>query len=418
MLSVSRLLNGTATSADALRYGRESARLPPHLLHFSRDKKPVVVWNATRRCNLHCLHCYSSSRDREYPDELTTDEGKDLLEDLASFGVTTVLFSGGEPLMRPDLFELVQYAHRCGLRCVLSTNGTLIDGAAARRVVDAGFSYAGISFDGIGAAHDVVRGKTGAYDLSLRALRLLRDLGMRVGVRFTVHRYNLVELPAIFSLLEDEGIDRFCMYHLAYAGRGERIQSSDLTPEQTRAAVDYVFGRTEEFFQRGLEKEVLTVDNHADNAFLWMRIKERQPERADEVWQMMSWNGDNQSGVAVASIDPTSGVHADQFSWNYTLGNVRERPFSAIWSPAGGGSDPRLAALRRKPRPIKGRCASCRFLPVCNGNLRARAEIYFDDFLAPDPACYLTDEEIGIEPGSEAAVEAETWPVPVQGVAG
>lgn len=411
MLSVSRLLNGTATSADALRYGRESARLPPHLLHFSRDKKPVVVWNVTRRCNLHCVHCYSSSQDKEYPDELTTADGKALLDDLASFGVTTILFSGGEPLMRKDLFDLVGHARMLGLRCVLSTNGTLIDAAVARRVAEAGFSYAGISFDGIGAPHDVVRGKAGAYDASLQALRMLRDLSLRVGVRFTIHRFNVDELPAIVDLLEEEGIDRFCMYHLAYAGRGERIRSSDLTPEETRRAVEYLFDRTEDFHRKGMEKEVLTVDNHADSAFLWMRVLERQPERADEVWQMLSWNGGNQSGVAVGCVDPSGGVHADQFSWNYTLGNVRERPFSAVWSDL---SDARLAALRRNPRPVKGRCASCRFFAVCNGNLRARAESYFDDFLAPDPACYLTDEEIGIEPGTPEAAAAAEWPVPVQ----
>ena len=140
MLSVSRLLNGTATSADALRYGRNSSRMPPHLLHFSADKKPVVVWNVTRRCNLHCIHCYSSSQDREYPNELTTDEGRTLLDDLAAFGVPTVLFSGGEPLMRDDLFDLVAHARDLGLRCVLSTNGTRIDRETAKRVVAAGFS--------------------------------------------------------------------------------------------------------------------------------------------------------------------------------------------------------------------------------------------------------------------------------------
>lgn len=407
MLSVTRLLNGTATSADALRYGRRSGRLPPHLLHFSEDKKPVVVWNVTRRCNLHCMHCYSDSHDREYPDELSTGEGMALLDDLASFGVPAVLFSGGEPLMRPDLFQLVRHARERGLRCVLSTNGTLVDEDAARKIVAAGFSYAGISFDGIGPVHDKVRGKAGAYDASLRGLRLLRDLGMRVGLRFTVHRKNVDQLPSVFGLLEEEAIDRCCVYHLAYAGRGERIQRYDLSPRETRAVVDYVFDRAQDFHRRRLDKEVLTVDNHADNALLWMRIHREQPERADEVWKMLAWNGGNQSGIAVASVDPAGGVHADQFSWDYSLGSVRHRPFSAIWTDL---SEPRLAALRERPRAILGRCSSCRFIPVCNGNLRARAESYFGDFLAPDPACYLTDDEIGLEPNFEAS----EWRVPVQ----
>jgi radical SAM protein with 4Fe4S-binding SPASM domain len=411
MLSVSRLLNGTATTADALRYGRHSSSLPSHLLHFAADKKPVVVWNVTRRCNLHCIHCYSSSQDRDYPNELSTDEGRALLDDLAAFGVPTVLFSGGEPLMRDDLFELVAHARERGLRCVLSTNGTRIDPDTARQIAVGGFSYVGISFDGIGGVHDKVRGQPGAYDASLQALRLLRDLGMRVGLRFTVHRKNVDQLPAIFDLLEQEDIDRCCIYHLAYSGRGERIQSMDLAPGQTRAVVEYVFDRAEAFHRRGLDKEILTVDNAADSIMLLHRVRERHPKRAMEVWQMLAWNGGNQSGIAISSIDPIGGVHADQFSWNYRLGNVRHRQFSEIWADE---SHPRLADLRRKPRPIKGRCSVCRFRGLCNGNLRARAESYFDDFLAPDPACYLTDAEIGIRPGTPQARAAAEWPVPVQ----
>ncbi len=411
MLSVSRLLNGTATAADALRYGRHSSRLPSHLLHFSVDKKPVVVWNITRRCNLHCIHCYSSSQDRDYPDELTTDEGRALLDDLAAFGVPTVLFSGGEPLMRDDLFALVAHARDRGLRCVLSTNGTRIDGDAARRIIAAGFSYVGISFDGIGRVHDKVRGQAGAYEASLRALRQLRDLGMRVGLRFTVHRNNVDQLPAVFDLLDQEDIDRCCIYHLAYAGRGERIQSLDLAPAETRAAVEYVFDRAEDLHRRGIHKEVLTVDNAADGILLLNRVRQRQRHRAKQVWQMLAWNGGNQSGIAISSIDPLGDVHVDQFSWNYSLGNVRDRQFSRIWSDQ---SHPRLAALRTVPRPIKGRCSSCQFLALCNGNLRARAESYFGDFLAPDPACYLTDAEIGIRPETPQAEAAARWPVPLQ----
>ena len=406
MLSVSRLLNGTATSADALRYGRDSSRLPAHMLHFSRDKKPVVVWNVTRRCNLHCIHCYSSSKDQEYPGELATAEGRELLDDLAAFGVPTVLFSGGEPLMRPDLFDLVEHARRLDLRAVLSTNGTLIDEQTADRVASAGFSYVGISFDGVGKSHDRVRGKRGAYGASLEALRLLRDRGMRVGMRFTVHNGNLGELPAIFDLADREEIDRICIYHLAYAGRGERIQSLDLTPVQARAAVQYVFDRAEAFEKQGKFKEILTVDNAADAVLLLERVRQRQPGREDEVRRMLEWNGGNQSGIAVASVDPAGGVHVDQFSWVHSLGNVRERRFSQIWQD---DSEPRLAALRSTPRPIKGRCSSCSFRTLCNGNLRARAESYFGDFLAPDPACYLTDQEIGL-----AEESAGEWRVPVQ----
>ena len=411
MLSVSRLLNGTVTQADALRYGRSTARGPAHLLHFSADKKPVVVWNITQRCNLFCMHCYMDSHDRDYPGELTTEEGRRLLDELAAFGVPTVLFSGGEPLIRPDIFELASHARGLGLRCVLSTNGTLITEETARRIAEAGFSYAGISLDGIGPSHDKVRGKSGAYDSALAGLRLCRDAGVRVGLRFTVHRKNVDQLPAIFDLLETEEIPRCCVYHLAYAGRGDRIRAYDLDPRETRTAMEYVFDRARSFHERGLEKEILTVDNHTDNVLLYLRLREQEPERADEVLELLRWNGGNQSGIAIAAVDPQGRVHADQFSGDYTLGNVRERPFGDIWTDK---AEPRMALLKDRKPHLKGRCRSCRYLDLCNGNLRVRAERYFDDFLAPDPACYLTDEEIGLEPGTPEAEEAAKWPVPVQ----
>src|SRR3990172_7749033 len=134
MLSVTRLLCRTATPGDALRFGRHSGRLPSHLLHFSEDKKPVVVWNIIRRCNLHCAHCYSDSHDRDYEGELDTAEARRVIDDLAELGVPVILFSGGEPLLREDLFELIAYAQQRGIRGVISTNGTLITQTMAGRM--------------------------------------------------------------------------------------------------------------------------------------------------------------------------------------------------------------------------------------------------------------------------------------------
>jgi radical SAM protein with 4Fe4S-binding SPASM domain len=413
MLGVSRLLNGTVRPEDALRYGRMSGRGPAHLLHYSGDKKPVIVWNITRRCNLHCMHCYSDSHDRDYPGELTTNEGRRLLDDLASFGTPTVIFSGGEPLGRPDLFELAAYAAEKGLRCVLSTNGTSITKGVAQQIKAANFSYVGISLDGIGEAHDKVRGRKGAYDEALAGLRHCRDAGTRVGLRFTIHRKNADQLSAIFDLLEEEDIPRCCIYHLAYAGRGDRIRAYDLEPQETRAALDLIFERTRDFHARGIEKEILTVDNHTDGVYLYMKLLEEEPDRADDVHQLLSWNGGNQSGIAIASIDPRGDVHPDQFSWHYSLGNVREQPFSEIWTDT---NDPRMALLKNRKASLKGRCHSCQYLDICNGNLRVRAERYFEDFMAPDPACYLTDEEIGLTRHEADRPESEEWLVPVQRV--
>lgn len=391
MLSVTRLLCGTATPGDALRYGRHSGRLPAHLLHFSEDKKPVVVWNCTRRCDLKCVHCYADAADKEFPGELTTAEGKALLEDLAAFGVPVVLFSGGEPLLRRDLFELASYCTELGMRAVLSTNGTHIDDDVADRIKAIGFSYVGISIDGLETVHDKVRGVRGAYRQTLEGIRRCRDRGIRVGLRYTVHKLNLTELPGVFDLLEAEDIPRCCFYHLAYAGRGDKLQRFDLTPEETRRAVEYVFERALDFHRRGIERDILTVDNHTDNAFLYLYLRRHAPERADEVLRMLRWNGGNQSGIAIGCVDNLGHVHPDQFSWHVDLGNVRERPFSVIWQDT---SHPIMALMKERPRQIGGRCGHCRFFDLCNGNLRVRAHSYYGDWRAEDPGCYLTPEEI------------------------
>jgi len=414
MLSVSRLLDGTATPDDALRYGRHSSRLPSHLLQFSTDKKPVVVWNVTQRCNLDCIRCRLRPAAADYANELTTDEGRALLDDLAGFGVPTVLFSGGEPLLRDDLFDLVAHARARGLRCVLSTNGTRVDGDTARRIAAAGFVHVGVGFEWIEGVPAGASGSVGAYAAALGALRLMRDLGTRVGLSFTMHAGNIGQLPAVFDLLQEEGIGRCHIHHLACAGRGSAMQCLAQAPFETRRAVEYVFDRAEKFQMLGAGKEISTVDNAADGILLLQRVTRRQPAREREVRLMLVWHGGNQSGIAVSSIDPAGGVHVDPSSWNYHLGNIRTRPFSEIWT---SNSDPRLVALRANPRPIKGRCSSCSFLGMCNGNLRARAEGYFADFLAPDPACYLTDAEIGVKPGTREERASAEWPVPVHGVA-
>ncbi len=392
MLSVSRLLNGQIGPQDALRYGRRAGAGPAHLLHYSHDKTPVVVWNVTRRCNLHCGHCYADSHDHEYPDELTTDEGLRLLTDLAAFGVPTVLFSGGEPLMRPDVLELAQAATAAGMRTVLSTNGTKIDPDSAIRVKEAGFSYVGISVDGIGALNDKMRGSLGAFDAAVGGIRAARDAGLRTGIRFTIHGRNRDHLGQIFELAEAEGVNRLCIYHLAYAGRGGRMRRHDLTPSQTREAVGEIFDRTEDLGRRGIELEVLTVDNPVDHVLLLERVRRNEPERAADVEQMLRWNGGNQSGVAIACIDPQGKVHPDQFSWHITAGDVRRNSFAEIWRR----DNPVLAPYRRRPRDLIGRCAECRFVDLCNGGLRVRAESASGDTRAPDPACYLTDEEISV----------------------
>ena len=269
----------------------------------------------------------------------------------------------------------------------------------------------GISIDGLEAVHDRLRGRRGAFAAALAGIRTARAAGLRVGLRFTVHRLNQHQLPAVLDLVEREGIDRCCIYHLAYAGRGDRLRRFDLTPQETRQVVDTIFAWARAMKARGRAIDLLTVDNHADGVYLYLRLRAEEPARAEKVYRLLEWNGGNQSGVAIGCIDPQGNVHPDQFSWHLYLGNVRQRPFSAIWSDP---ANPILAFFRRRRAVLQGRCRVCRYVALCNGNLRVRAERYFGDPRAPDPACYLTDAEIGIAPGTPEAAEAARWPVPVQ----
>jgi len=392
MIGISKLYCGTVEPSDPLRYGRNSQNLPSHLLQFSRDKKPVIVWNITRRCNLSCVHCYSQSENRNYQGELTTDQGLALLDDLAQFGVPVVLFSGGEPLLRDDLCILIEHARSLGLRTVISTNGTLIDRAQAEQFAQIGLSYVGVSLDGMRETNDKFRGRQGAFDAALAAIRHCQKAGVKVGLRFTINRRNVADISDIFKLLIDENIPRACFYHLVYAGRGSRLMRDDLDHNQTRNVVDLIIDRTAEMHRQNLPKEVLTVDNHADGPYLYLRLlREGQTERAEQVMKLLQMNAGNSSGVGIGCVSWDGSVHPDQFWRHHSFGNVRERKFSEIWTDV---SDPLMAKLKDRKPYLKGRCTACRFISVCNGNFRVRAEAAADNLWAPDPACYLTDDEI------------------------
>ncbi len=391
MIGISKLYCGAVEPADVLRYGRQSKELPSHLLQFSADKRPVVVWNVTRRCNLKCVHCYSNSRNVFYPDELTTDQGKALITDLAAFGTPVILFSGGEPMMRPDLQDLAAFAVDRGLRVVISTNGTLITRKEAAQYRKIGLSYIGVSLDGLRNVHDRFRGVRGAFNAALQGIRNARDAGIKVGIRFTISRWNCGEVPAIFDLIEKENIPRACFYHLVYSGRGSRLMAHRLSHEETRRVVDLILDRTRDLFARGRPKEILTVDNHADGPYIYLRLLREDPRRAEEVMELLRMNEGNSSGHGIGCVSWDGEVYADQFWRNHSFGNVKKRPFSEIWMDR---SDELMAKLKERKRHVKGRCARCRWLDVCGGNFRARAEAATGDLWAPDPACYLTDQEI------------------------
>ncbi|MGV3754854.1 MAG: radical SAM protein [Verrucomicrobiota bacterium] len=386
MINLTKLYCGVSQSADALRYGHGHGAP-----NSAAERKPIVVWNITRRCNLKCIHCYSDSDAREYPGELTWEQCQNVIDDLSGYGIPALLLSGGEPLIHPRFFDIATYAREKGLKLTLSTNGTLIDHATAARLKALQFAYVGISLDGIGATHDHFRGRQGAFEKAVSAFRNCKAVGQKVGLRLTLSANNIADLDKILDFIEQEDIERVCFYHLVYSGRGSNVV--DVSHEQTRVAIDKIIDRTEQWNDAGKPREVLTVDQPADGAYLYLRMLRENPDRAEEVLNLLKWNGGgtNSSGRGIGNIDTQGNVHPDQFWQSLTLGNVKDRPFSEIWRDQSNGT---LAALRDRTKKLEGKCSKCRFLNICGGGFRVRAVQVHGNLWAPDPACYLSNEEI------------------------
>jgi radical SAM protein with 4Fe4S-binding SPASM domain len=388
MISVTKLLGGASYFGDRLRYDSQSSK---QTTGTRPGWGPVVVWNATKTCNLKCVHCYADAEPRRFSGELTTSEAEAMIRDLATINVPALLISGGEPLVRPDVLDLAEYAMSLGIRVTFSTNGTLIDEKKAERIAKIGVTYVGISVDGAEARHDLFRGRDGAYKDAIRGIRNCRDAGLRVGVRFTVTKDNLGEIDSVFRLVEDEGIGRLCLYHLVYSGRGSYLSGIDLEVHEKRALMNKLIEQVDRWNGEGREIEVMTVDNHADAPYVYLWLREHDEPRAEHALSLIRNNGGNRSGIAIGCIDSFGFVHPDQFTSNHTVGSLRERPFSEIWNDSRVAL---LSGLRDRKPLLQGRCATCSWLPMCNGNFRARAEAATGNYWESDPGCYLLDSEI------------------------
>ncbi len=382
MINISKLYCGLAAQSDNLRYSATSS--------FG----PVVVYNCTSRCNLHCLHCYSSSEPNHHSDELTTSQAKQLLSQLTGVNCPVVLFSGGEPLLRGDLFELLTEAQRLGLRTVISTNGTLIDSATARQLANLGVKYVGISIDGGERFHDKFRVSKGSFKAALDGIENCKKAGIKTGLRFTITKANRDQIPVVFDIAASASIRRICFYHLIKAGRARKLDEQILTPQQTRQTVDVIIEKTDDFARRGLIDEVLTVGNHADGPYLLVKMKKNENQRCEQARQLLLANGGNRIGEKIVCVDWSGNVHPDQFWRNYSLGNVREKSFKEIWQSS---SEPVLNKLRNKAEFADKRCLSCKWFDLCKGNFRFLGPEADDRHWLNEPACYLTNEEIGIK---------------------
>ncbi|MEW8027724.1 MAG: heme d1 biosynthesis radical SAM protein NirJ [Candidatus Thiodiazotropha sp.] len=383
------------------RYMHALNRSAGPVQHPTKPTGPVVIWNLVRRCNLTCRHCYATSADKDFPGELSTQEIFDVMDDLKTFGVPVLILSGGEPLLRPDIFTISQRAKSMGFYVGLSSNGTLINEETIADIADVGYDYVGISIDGMRETHDRFRRKQGAFDESIRGIRCCRDAGLKVGLRFTLTQENAPELPDLLRLMDDEGIDKFYLSHLNYAGRGYKNRGDDVHHRITREAMDLLFATCWDDVQQGRKREFVTGNNDADGAYLLLWAARHLPQHLARLQGMVSRWGGNSSGVNIANIDNEGRVHPDTMWWDYTLGSVKERRFSEIWQDS---SEPLMAGLKLKERPLEGRCAVCTHRTICGGNSRTRAWRLTGNPWAEDPGCYLTDDEIKPPPKLRTAI--------------
>ena len=408
MINLTKLWTGQAQPADHLRYGTApTANAGRHgggggQATSADARKPITVWNITRTCNLRCVHCYSDSQAMGYPGELTWAQMEAVIEDLAGYQVPSLLLSGGEPLVHPRFFDLVTRASAAGLKLTISTNGTLITPEKAALLKAAQVAYVGISLDGIGAVHDAFRRKEGAFEAAVRGFRACHEVGQKTGLRLTLTRHNVENIQQILDFIEAENIQRVCFYHLVPAGRGASLQV--LEPEESRHALDTLIARVEAWQAQGIQRELLTVAQPADGAYLLLRMERENHPNLEEARRLLTWNGGgaNSSGRGIANIDTQGNVHPDQFWQEVVLGNVKQMPFSEIWEGRNAVSAGVLSEIRsvgrlnpqeRQTRMV-GPCASCRWFSVCGGGFRTRAAYGQGGGLwGSDPGCYLTEQE-------------------------
>lgn len=357
-----------------------------------RDIKPVIVWNITSSCNLSCYHCYLEASKIPAAEILDTQKCKKIILDLADFGVPALLFSGGEPLLRKDIFELAEFSRQYGIRPVLSTNGTLVTESLAEKIKTSGIEYAGISIDGKPNTHDRLRGQKGSFKQAAIGIRNCKDAGVKIGVRFTLMKDNAKDLDFIFDFVRKEKAHRLCIYHLVYSGRGR--QEKELSSNEKKSCLELIWDYANAFYREGEQTEILTVDNHCDGVWIYHKMRKSDEERANSILKSLMKSEGNQSGVCIGCIDYKGDVYIDQFTRGHSLGNVTKRKFEEIWEDQ---SNHLLYGLRHRKDFIKGRCKGCSFFSICNGNMRARAQAVYGDFWEEDPGCYLSSEEINAD---------------------
>ncbi len=335
----------------------------------------LVAWEITRSCNLACKHCRAEAHLEPYPGELSTREALGLIDTFPQTGDPVVIFTGGEPLLRPDLFDLIGHAHNLGLRCVMAPNGTLITLENARLMKQAGIQRCSISIDGPTAReHDQFRGVPGAFEQSMAGIDYLKQAGIPFQINTTVTRDNLPRFRDIFNLARDLGAVAWHIFMLVTTGRGSEIADQTIPAREYEEVLNWFYD-----FRK-------TTDMHlkatcAPHYYRIMRQRARQEniQVNQENFGLDAMSRGCLGGIGFCFISHVGQVQPCGYL-ELDCGNVRNTPFPEIWA-----STPNFLKLRDK-KQYKGKCGICEYHRVCGG-CRARALTMNNDFMAPEPLC-------------------------------
>jgi len=341
---------------------------------FSAPLRPIVSWNITRRCNLKCLHCYIDAGPAE-AGELSTEEALRLVDQMAEVGVPLILFTGGEPLARPDFFQIAARAGELGIKLVLSTNGTLITADVAKRLKELGFVYVGVSLDSIDERfHDAFRGMPGSFAAALAGIKNALATGLDVGLRFTVTAKNIHEVGQYVDFAAALGVKRVTFYHLSAAGRAQKLPPDWwYTPEQYRQFMETLIAKARQYAGR---LEIETTLAPFDGIYLALTLG-----NGDEQY-LKFVESTGGCGRKIISIYPNGDVYPCQFIDFYKLGNVREKPLKEILTPD------KLEPFIHTDKYLRGpKCSACPYKQYCKGGDRARAHYLTGDAFGDDPLC-------------------------------
>lgn len=335
----------------------------------------MIAWEITRQCNLACIHCRASAEKGSYPNELKTDECLRLLDDIASFSKPVIILTGGEPLLREDIFHVARHGSEKGLRLVMAVNGTLVDEKMAQKMQDAGIQRISVSIDGATAeSHDRFRQVPGAFEGALRGIRCAKKVGLEFQINTTITRHNSHELPAILDLTIGLGAAAHHVFLLVPTGRGKELIDQQVTAQEYEEILTWFYD----------QKEPSPLHLKATCAPQFYRILRQKAKKEGKNVTYENFGLDATTRGCLGGVSFCFISHLGQVQpcgyLELNCGSIRENTLEEIWANAEIFRD------LRDFNSYKGRCGRCEYRKVCGG-CRARAYEMSGDFLAEEPYC-------------------------------